>query len=102
MGVFGLNIFMNKFILLSGKRFWLCSILFAVIMPSKAAGRFGEFVEKLESIPYGLGILIPIFFVFAAIIGLVYDIEDKEKRGYGRCVVLIIFLILYVLVVKFL
>ena len=48
-------------------------------MPSKAAGRFGEFEEKLESIPYGLGILIPIFFVFAAIIGLVYDIEDKEK-----------------------
>jgi hypothetical protein len=31
---------------------------------SKAVGRFSEFIEKLESVPYGLGFFIAIFMFF--------------------------------------
>ena len=84
---------------LFAKRIWLCTILFGVVMPSKAAGRFSEFIEKLESIPYGLGFSIAIFMFFVIFISRAYESEDKVGKGYGRLVGLLIFVLLYVLVV---
>jgi hypothetical protein len=93
---------MSKFMSLFAKRIWLCTIFFGVVMPSKAAGRFSEFTEKLESLPYGLGMLIVIFMFFVLILSYAYDYKDKESKSYGRWIGLVIFVVLYIVVVRLL
>lgn len=92
---------MNKIMQLSVKRICVSLFLLAVGMPLRAAGRFDELIEKLESLPYGygLGFVIAIILFFAIILSYAYDIEDKEKRGYGRLALMLLIFILYVVVV---
>ena len=98
-GVFDVNSFMNKFMLLLVKRICLCLFLFGIAMPSKAATDRHEFIEKLASLPYGLGLFIAIFMFFVIFISRAYDSQDKEGKGYGRLVGLLIFVLLYALLI---
>ena len=71
-------------------------------MPLKAATGCWVLPEKFVSLPYGFGILIAIFLFFVIILSYVYDHEDKDAKGYGRWVCLVILVVLYFLVDYFL
>lgn len=86
--------------------FWkwicLCLFFFGEGMPLKAAMGCWVLPEKFASLPYGFGILIAIFLFFVIILSYVYDHEDKDAKGCGRWVCLVILVVLYFLVDYFL